>query len=511
MHLSSANRVIVNTLAQYGKTITNVILALYSTRIVLSALGSSDFGIFSLVGGVIAMLGFMTNALMITTQRFMSYYQGKNDIGKLRTIFANSVSMHIILGLGVVVILAIASTVLFNGYLQIEHERLFAAKCIYFTVTSSLFFTFITAPYKALLVSHENIVYVSIIDVLDGILKVAVAFIVTFCSYDKLIFYGILMCSISMFNLCAFSFYSRFKYSESRGLHLFRFDKGYIRNLISFATWTSYSSFCLFIKNQGIAIILNRIFGTAINAAYGIAFNVSSAVQFVCISICNAINPQLMRAEGCNNRKKMLRLAETESKFAFILMFTICIPCVAEMPLLLQFWLGEVPDYAVFFCRAVIIAATTDQLTIGIGAAIQAVGHIRKYNSIIYTIKILALPLAIISNILGLGVTYIMYGFVFTELVSSLMRLTFLGQLTSESITGFIQRVILRSLPPLIGGIVAAIFVYSNVHSFRIVYSFAIPIFVSLSLTYLLSLQKDEKDIILGILGKIKKIKQSTF
>lgn len=505
MQLSSTNRVIVNVLAQYGKTITNVLLGLYSTRIVLAALGSSDFGIYSLVGGVIAMLGFMTNALIITTQRFMSYHQGKSDIDKLRTIFSNSVSMHILLGSCVVAILFIASFFLFDGYLVIDHDRLFAAKCIFSTVTASLFITFVTSPFKALLVSHENIVYVSVIDVLDGILKVIVAFAISFCGFDKLIFYGMLMSCISLFNFIAFFTYSRLRYEESQHIVLFRFDKEYIRSLFSFALWTSYSSFCLFIKNQGIAVILNRIYGTAINAAYGIAFNVSSAVQFVCLSVCNAINPQLMKAEGSNNRAKMLRLAETESKFAFILMFTICIPCITEMPLLLRFWLGNVPEYAVFFCRTVVIAATIDQLTIGIGAAMQAVGRIRKYNTIIYSIKILALPLAIICNILGFGVIYIMYGFVATELLSSLLRLVFLMQLTEESIWGFVRRVILKSTPPLLGSFCMAYLSVRYIHSCRFIFTFALSIMASFSITYIASLEENEKNIINRFVQKIIK------
>ncbi|MEE1261148.1 MAG: hypothetical protein U0K66_13360 [Paludibacteraceae bacterium] len=506
--MSPVQRVVLNTISQYGKTITNVILGLYSTRVVLSALGSNDFGTYSLIGGVIAMLGFMTNALMITTQRFMSFYQGKNDVKKSRIVFENSVNLHILLGIVLVLILLIVSRFLFDGYLSILPERLYAAECIYYTVTLSLFVTFCTAPFKALLVSHENIVFVSIVDVLDGVLKVVVAFIVSSCCWDKLIFYGILMGGISIFNFFSFFIYSKVKYREASDLHLCNFDRFYLRDLFSFAVWTSFSSFCLFVKNQGIAIVINRICGTVVNASYGIAFNVSSSVQFVCLSVCNAINPQLMKAEGEDNRNKMIRLCEIESKFAFVLMSMICIPCVFEMPVLLKLWLGNVPDYAVFFCRCVIIAATMDQMTIGIGAAMQAVGNIKKYNLVIYTVKLGALPLALIVKMLDLGVEYIMLGFVITEFISSLLRIYFLKDISGASIKFFFKRVIIKSMFPILLVIIFSVIVFKfYLFDGRLIISFVGSIFVTCLTMYFVALENDEKyhvtRMILGLYNKI--------
>ena len=191
-----------------------MLLSLYTVRLVLQCLGHEDYGIYTLVAGVVAMLAFITNSLQNTTQRFISYYQGKNSIDKIRTVFNNSLVIHWLLGLGLLLVLYSISPLIFNGFLDIPSERLSSARITYFIVVIMLVLTFITAPYRSLLISHENIVYLSIIDVLDGILKVVLVTIMTFLDYDYLIVYSIIMLSIELFNLIALAGYSHFHYSE---------------------------------------------------------------------------------------------------------------------------------------------------------------------------------------------------------------------------------------------------------------------------------------------------------
>ena len=199
----NSQRVFVNTLAQYLRTIINMALSLYTVRIVLIALGQSDFGIYSLVAGVVSLLSFVTSSLVITTQRFVSFYQGKGDTDSVRRIFNNSLIIHMALGIVVMCVLQILSPFLFNGFLNIAPERLDAAVFIFQMVILMLFLSFITAPFRALLISHENIVYISVIDVLDGLLKVALVSLLLQVHTDKLQFYGIIMTAIQLFNfLC---------------------------------------------------------------------------------------------------------------------------------------------------------------------------------------------------------------------------------------------------------------------------------------------------------------------
>ena len=312
--MTNSQRIIVNTIAQYTRTIINVCLSLYSTRLILSALGQNDFGVYSVVAGVVAMLSFVTNALVITTQRYLSYHHGRNDMSQVRKVFGNSWLLHLFIGIVVVAILSSIGPWITQNFLNIEDARRGAALFVYFAAVAMVLLSFITAPIRALFIARENIVYTSFVDVLDGVLKLSIAILLSKITYDHLIAYSGLLTGISIFNLLAFAVYAAIKFPEFHLPKLQELDKEYMKGLSNFAGWTIYSTGCVIARNQGISVVLNLFYGTIVNSAYGIAMQVSGAVQFVSTSIVNAMNPQIMKAEGAGDRNKMIKLCEYESK-----------------------------------------------------------------------------------------------------------------------------------------------------------------------------------------------------
>ena len=212
--MDNKTRILVNTLAQYTKTIINMVLSLYSTRLVLRVLGVEDYGIYNLVAGIIAMLSFIVSSLSVSTQRFISYNQGKNDVNHIKKIFVNSLFLHLAVAIIFSVVLFSITSFLFDGYLNIPSNRVDAALVTYIIVVVSLMLTFIGAPYRALVVSHENIVYSSIIQVLDGVIKVVLVIILQYVSFDKLITYAFFTLLIQIVNFLCFSIYCKMKYEE---------------------------------------------------------------------------------------------------------------------------------------------------------------------------------------------------------------------------------------------------------------------------------------------------------
>ena len=446
-------RVVVNTLAQNIRSILNICLSLYSTRIVLDALGRSDFGIYSLVGGVVAMLGFITNAMVVSTQRHLSFSYGQHDTRYIHKVFANAVILHIILGLLLFVVLLCLKPLIFNtGILNIASNRIDEASVVYLIMISSLFVSVITAPYRALFIARENIIYISIIDVIDGVLKFALVFLLYDIAFDRLIAYALIMTGIACFNFFAFSIGSKLKYEESCIVPSFKeVDRSEIKRMGTFAGWTIYSTGCIIGRNQGMSVILNHFFGVVINSAYGIAMQVSSAVMFVAQSVMNAMNPQIVKAEGMGNRSQMLNRAESSCKYSFLLLSLVVIPIVSEMPYILDAWLKEVPEHAVMFCRFILIAALIDQLTMGLATANQAIGKIRNYSLIINSTKILTLPVVWICLSLGFQVEYAMWCYLCLEMLCALMRLPYLRFTAGLSVRHFVKNVFLRvSLPVLL-------------------------------------------------------------
>lgn len=449
--MNSSQRIVVNTIAQYTRTIINVGLSLYSTRLILAALGQTDFGIYSVVAGVVTMLSFMTNALVTTTQRYLSFYHGKGDMSLVSRIFGNSLLLHVLIGTGVFVILGAIAYPIIYGLLQIDDGRECAAMFVYMSATIMLMLTFITAPFRALFIARENIVYISIIDVLDGVLKLLIAvFLAYVISYDKLITYSILLIGISLFNLLAFAVYAMRHFEECHLPSWREYDLSFIKELSGFAGWTVYSSGCVIARNQGIAVLINLFCGAIGNAAYGIAQQVSGAVAFISASIINAINPQIMRAEGQGDRERMIRLAEYESKYAFLLLSMISIPLIFEMETILRLWLTEVPVYTVEFCQLMLLAAICDQLTIGLTSANQAIGKIKVYTLWFYSSKLLTLIGVWICLEAGIPVTTSLWCYVGMELFGSFLRLVLMKYQANINILLFVKNVCYKVIVPFI-------------------------------------------------------------
>ena len=504
--MTNSQRIIVNTIAQYTRTIINVCLSLYSTRLILSALGQNDFGIYSVVAGVVAMLSFVTNALVITTQRYLSFHHGKNDLNQVRKVFGNSWLLHLFIGLLITIILGTIGPWITQNFLNIEEVRRGAALVVYFAAVVMVLLTFITAPIRALFIARENIVYTSFIDVLDGVLKLLIAILLSKVTYDHLISYSVLLTCISIFNLLAFAIYAAIKFPEFHLPKLRELDKQYIKGLSNFAGWTIYSTGCVIARNQGISVVLNLFYGTIVNSAYGIAMQVSGAVQFVSTSIVNAMNPQIMKAEGAGQRERMVRLCEYESKYAFLLLAMLVIPLIAEMEVILTFWLGDVPEHAVMFCRFILIAALCDQISIGWTSANQAIGKIRTYNIIFYTLKLLVIVIAWWSLKQGLPIVSVMWGYVSIELIGSFVRLPLMKHTANIPIIPFFKNVFLHIVGPLVTMVVICYISITYIETpYRLIITFSISLVAGALAILGLALSKEEKQYIKSIIKQLRK------
>lgn len=506
--MNSSTRVIVNTTAQYAKTFVNIILTLFSARLILEALGVTDFGLYSLLAGVTSMLAFATSALASTTQRFLSYHQGKSCIEQQKDVFANSFYIQLSLGLLTLVVLLALTPFLFDGILNVPTERVEAAQWTYVIVAIILFVTFLCTPYRAILISHENIVYITIIDIIDGILKVVLAVALFHISYDRLIGYALFLLSIQVFNLMSIAIYAIKKYEECSIPSARRIHKKYIKDISSYAGWNIYSVGCVMGRTQGIAILINHFFGAAVNAAYGLGFQIAGYVNFMSESLMNAIRPQIVRAEGEGNRERMLWLSEIASKFSFYLLSCLAIPCIFEMETLLTLWLGKVPEYAVLFCRMVLIASIVDSLTCGLGMANQAIGNIKQYSLAVNSVKLLTLPATLICikvgfPILGIAVCYVSF-----EFLCAMIRLPFVKKNGGLDVVRFVKNVFAKDVIPFSVFVIitAVLATYLNfAFSFILTFAIAMPIYIVT--IYLFGITEVEREIINSILIKVIKKK----
>jgi O-antigen/teichoic acid export membrane protein len=513
--MKEASKVVFNTGILYLRMFLTVGVTLYTTRLVLLALGSNDYGIYQLTAGTVAMLAFLNNAMATSTQRFLSYYQGKKDIIMQKKVFANSFSIHLFIGLIIVIIIQVVGNFLFDGILNIEAERVNAAKTVYICMSVSVFFTVITVPFTGTLIARENMIWVALINILETLLKLGIALYLLVVQENKLETYGFLTAGVSA--VC-FLFYSIFcfrKFPECKFHNLFIVDKKHIKELASFAGWNLFGALCGIGRTQGLAIFLNIFIGAVANAAYGLANQIAAQMVFFSSTMLRAINPQIMKSEGAGNREKMLRLSMIASKFGFYLLSIFAIPCIFEMESILTIWLKNVPEQTVIFSSLILVSSMINQSTVGLQSAIQATGKIKVYQSIVGSILLLNLPVAFFLLKMELPIYSVLLSYIIIETIACIMRIYMLTKYAGLSVKKYVNRVFLKELIPLATIILTSFAITSLLQfDYRFILTISTSAFMFTIAIYNFGLCVDEKikinQILNSALGKLKKFQLKT-
>lgn len=377
---ATANRIVKNTGFLYARMGVTMLISLWTTRLVLNALGVSDFGIFGIVGGSIAMLGFLNASMSNATQRFMSYSQGKNDLEEQMTVFNSSLSIHIFFSFLVIILLEIASYPLFNGILSIPSNRMFAAQMVYHSMIFTTVLSIVSVPYDAAITAHENMGYYAVIGVVESLFKLAIAYYLVYTQNDKLIVYGLMMATLTAIMLIIKMFYCRLNYEECI------IDKKYICNrditkeIVRFAGWSFARNVGTIVGNNGGEVVLNHFFGPSVNAAGSVGAQLRGQMMAFSNGLLKALNPVIVKKEGGGNRESMLRFSITGAKMSYMLFAVWALPFIVETPFILKLWLKNVPEWAVCFSRLQMLTGLGEQITITLGTALAATGFIKSYN-----------------------------------------------------------------------------------------------------------------------------------
>lgn len=492
--MEPTKRIIVNTTVQYARTLVSMIVMLFSTRLLLAAFGQSGYGLYSVVGTLVFMVGFITVSLASSTQRFLSVSHGKGDKDELRGIFVNAITLHALIAALVGIVMCLLSG-WFVHSLNLGDGQYSSALFMYYMVLLMALLTFVTAPVRALYIARENILYVSVVEVLDAFLKLGGALLLSHLPYDPIKTYSLVMFGVSVFNFLAYTLYARLHYDECRMPSGAEVTRKKILSLMSFAVWNIYAVGSSVVRTQGIAIVINRLLGPLVNAAYGISLQVYNAVSFIAMSVLNAMNPQLMKAEGEGNRERMLMLSTKESKYSFLILVLVLTPLVFEMPMVLSFWLEQVPKHAVMFCRFVLIAYIWDQTTIGLTTANQAIGRIRNYSLLTSTTRLLTLPIAWACLKAGMPPVSVMITYLTIDILIGMMRIPFLKYTGGLKVWPYVKDVYVRCLVPT-AAVLAASWGMTHVAAFpfRFVLTELVAVGVGVAFACLVALDRTERE-----------------
>lgn len=493
----SYKKIFTNTIFLYGKSILTVFITMYSTRLILKAMGVEDYGIYSLIGGVITMLIFLNVAMSSATQRYISIFLGKGQLNKLSSIFHTTVFFHFIIGICLVLFLEIIGLFLFDGFLNIPTDRIDVAKLIFQFVIISTFFSINAAPYDALIKAHEDMKFLALVGVFETLVTLGIALFITYYSEDKLFTYGLLnMCLIILSRIIK-SVFCKLNYSESK-LYLNKFkDRFMFKEMFSFARWNLIGTISFLVRSQGVGVVLNLFLGTVANSAYGISKQLSNQVNFFSRTIFNTFRPQIIKNEGAGNRAEMISMLLVLCKFSYLLLAFISIPVLFEMHGFLQFWLGEVPKYSVVICSGLILSLLLNQITTGIDIGIHAIGNIKRYMLVAGFLKLFIVPTAYILLYFELDIVYIMLSYIIVDIITGFIRYRIFKQLVKNSSFEFFKEVIIPiTLPTIISIVWILFFKNSTDIEYRFIYTVISGVIIFVFSSIFLSFSKKERNLV---------------
>ena len=419
--MNTSSRILVNTISLYIKLIVTIVINLLLVRIVLAKLGVDDYGIYTLIAGVVALLSFLNSALMSSTQRFLSVALGEGDAPKVKLIMSSSVVIHLAFGVVLVLVLELLEPLLFEKIINVASERLPVAKTIYQLMIISTVFTVIAVPYNALINAREDMWFFAIVEIAIAFLKLFILFLFNHISYDPLLLYTVWILIVTLFGILVKIIWCLIRYNESRGRLYIRGNGLIFKSLLSFTGWNALGSLAQTGRNQGVVLTINHFFGTAISAVFGIANQLDGNLVYFSQMLTTSVSPQIMKSYGQGDIKRMLRLSVFTSKIAFFLSGFIALPILIEMPYILDLWLKDVPQFAVIYCRLVLIVFLILQLYPGQVRAIQATGDIKWYQIGQSILLLLPIPLGILLFRLG----FVNYSIVYLMVVAQVLMLIY--------------------------------------------------------------------------------------
>lgn len=417
-------RIAKNTLLLYVRMLLLMVISLYTSRVVLNALGVDDYGIYNVVGGIVVLLAFLNNAMAGSTQRFLNFEMGTQDSDALRRVFSTSIHIHVIVAFVVLILGETIGLWFLNTHMNIPELRITAANYVYQFSLITCVANFLSVPFNATIIAHERMSAFAYISILEGVLKLSVAIAVYYAPFDKLIFYGSLMLFVGLINNSCYATYAFRHFAECRGVSR-RINKDKMREMLSFSGWTIFGNLGYILHTQGIAIIINMFFTVAVNAAQGIANQVNGVVQQFLSNFLLALNPQLVKSYASGDIEAMHKLIIRGCKFAFCLVAFFVVPLVIETPTILKTWLGIVPEYTIIFVRMVLLILLVNSLTGILSTSKGATGNIKIYQITLTTIGAFHLPLVCGAFALGYGPEYSMYVYLVIVIILQILRALF--------------------------------------------------------------------------------------
>lgn len=453
-------RIAKNTLLLYMRTLFIMLVTLYTSRVVLNVLGVTDYGVYNVVGGVVAMFGFINGSMSSATQRYITFALGKGDKENLQRVFSTALQIHVLIAVLIIILGETVGLWFMYTQMQIPVDRMDAAFWVLQCSIVSTAVMIISVPYNADIIAHEKMSAFAYISILEAVLKLAIVFALILSPFDKMIFYAFLILAVQLLIRLCYSHYCSRHFEESKYRHIW--DKSLFKEMTSFAGWSMFGHLAGVLFGQGLNMLLNVFFGPVVNAARAVSVQVQSAIQQFVGNFQMALNPQITKTYAKDEMDEMHKLMFRSARFSFYLLFFLSLPVLFETEFILTVWLKTVPDNTVVFLRIMICISLLYTLSNPLMVANQATGKVRKYQAVCGSILLMILPVSYVCLKLGCPAYSVFIVHFVMESIAQLARMIMLRPLVGIRITDYIKNIYARVVAVVVLSVLMPFVVYEN-------------------------------------------------
>lgn len=491
-------RIAKNTLMLYFRMLVMMAVSLYTSRVVLDTLGVFDYGIYNVVGGFVTMFSLISGAMTTATQRFLSFAIGEGKTKEVTSLFSTAVIIHIGLALIILVAGETIGVWFVANKMNFPPGRYTAAIWVFEFSLFTFLVSVINVPYNAAIIAYEKMSAFAYISIIEVVLKLAIVYLLLITPFDRLIFYAILMAVVQ---LGVQLIYASYTHRKIKTCHCnWKLNHEYFKQMTSFVSWNLIGSLAGVCKDQGLNVVLNLFFGTAVNAARGVAIQVSTAINRFVTNFQMAMNPQIVKLYAAGEKKEMFKLVFRGSRFSYLLLLCLSLPVVIEAPFILNIWLVKVPDYTVVFLRLIIFTALIDSLSNTLITSMHASGKVRDYQIVVGGLSLLTLPFAYVLLKMGYSPTSALVASLFISIACLFARVALLSKLIDFPAISFLLNVALKMFLLTIASYIIplALYHFMAVNWWTFILVCLVSFVSGVIFSYCLGIEKHERDVIVS-------------
>ena len=439
-----SKRIARNTLLLYVRMLLLLFIGLFTSRVVLAALGETDYGVYNAVGGMVTVFTFLTASISSAISRFLAFELGNGgDATRMRKLFSAGIAIQLVFALVLVILAETAGLWFLHHRMNIPDGRMGAAEIVLQCSLVALVIQLLAIPYNAAIIAREKMSAFAFISLLEAGLKLAVALMVKYCLNDRLVLYAFLMAAVALVVRMSYGYYCRRHFPESRGKLIV--DRSFLREIFSFSGWNFFGSSSYVLNTQGVTILVNVFFGVALNAARGVALQIENIAKQFVSNFLTAINPQITKSWASGNRDYCFSLVAKGVKFSLLVILAFFLPLYFEAECALDLWLAKVPAHSADFVRLALVGLLVDMVGNPLLTLILATGKVRNYYLLTGLTSYLCLPLAWLAFKLGAPVEWSYVSFILIYLIVLLERFVMARRIASFPLGKFF-----RSLAPML-------------------------------------------------------------